>query len=427
MKKEIFRKVALERLSSPEQLDTLLVVTSPKGWVALIALFGLLCAAILYGFMGSIPTKVNGQGILMRSGGVFRLESLSGGRVIAVNVKVGDIIQSGQVVARIEQPDLIDKIADARFQMENSQDIFDSTISSQEEGVGLRRQYIIQQKENLQLEIDTLNDNVENLELTLAKRRELYDRGLVTQNEILSLQYDIDKMKLTAESKKNSLKQLDGDLIRLETENKSQVMAESAKIERQKINIDILESSLERNSKIIAPYSGRVIELIADTGDLIGAGAPVMVIELLGENMNELQGVIYSPPFDAKKVKSGMKINIAPSFVKQEEFGFMEGIVVDVNEYPSTSEGMMLTLQNDTLVRMLSSEGPPIKITAALIPDATTVSGYKWSSPKGPPLQIQSGTFCFATITVTQQRPITLVIPILKKFILGIGGSRNKS
>ena len=34
----IFRKVALERLSSPEQLDQLLQVTDPKGWMALGAL-----------------------------------------------------------------------------------------------------------------------------------------------------------------------------------------------------------------------------------------------------------------------------------------------------------------------------------------------------------------------------------------------------
>ena len=38
----IFRKVALERLSSPEQLDQLMQVTSPKGWLALAGLGALL-------------------------------------------------------------------------------------------------------------------------------------------------------------------------------------------------------------------------------------------------------------------------------------------------------------------------------------------------------------------------------------------------
>ena len=34
----IFRKVALERLSSPEQLDQMVQVTNPKGWLALTGL-----------------------------------------------------------------------------------------------------------------------------------------------------------------------------------------------------------------------------------------------------------------------------------------------------------------------------------------------------------------------------------------------------
>ena len=62
----LFRKVALERLSSPEQLDQLMRITSPVGWVALLALGVLLACGVLWGIWGSIPTKVKGSGILMR-------------------------------------------------------------------------------------------------------------------------------------------------------------------------------------------------------------------------------------------------------------------------------------------------------------------------------------------------------------------------
>jgi hypothetical protein len=43
----IFRQVTLDRLSSPEQLDRLITLTSPAGWAALAALAVLLPAAIL--------------------------------------------------------------------------------------------------------------------------------------------------------------------------------------------------------------------------------------------------------------------------------------------------------------------------------------------------------------------------------------------
>ena len=69
---KLFRKVALDRLSSPEQLDTLMRITTPNGWVALLSIIGLLTLAVLWGIFGAIPTKVVGQGILVRSGGCWR-------------------------------------------------------------------------------------------------------------------------------------------------------------------------------------------------------------------------------------------------------------------------------------------------------------------------------------------------------------------
>src|SRR5262249_6294354 len=44
-----FRKTALDRLSSSEQLDRLLQVTSPRGWIALVGLGLLLAASLLWG------------------------------------------------------------------------------------------------------------------------------------------------------------------------------------------------------------------------------------------------------------------------------------------------------------------------------------------------------------------------------------------
>jgi hypothetical protein len=65
----MFRKVALERMSSPEQLDQLLQVTAPRSWLALAALMGLLGTAIGWGFLGRISTTISGQGVLVRENG----------------------------------------------------------------------------------------------------------------------------------------------------------------------------------------------------------------------------------------------------------------------------------------------------------------------------------------------------------------------
>jgi hypothetical protein len=59
MSSNLFRKAALEKLSSPEEIDQLMQVTTPKGWIALFALVSLIAAAAAYGFYGSIPVRVS--------------------------------------------------------------------------------------------------------------------------------------------------------------------------------------------------------------------------------------------------------------------------------------------------------------------------------------------------------------------------------
>ena len=46
----------------------------------------------------------------------------------------------------------------------------------------------------------------------------------------------------------------------------------------------------------------------------------------------------------------------------------------------------------------------------------STVSSYRWSSSKGPPLDIQSGTLANGQVTVDRQRPLASVLPLLKRW-----------
>lgn len=59
MEDNIFRKKSLDRVSSPEQLDTYLKVTSPSVWLVLSAIIVLLFGVIVWGYFGTIETKVD--------------------------------------------------------------------------------------------------------------------------------------------------------------------------------------------------------------------------------------------------------------------------------------------------------------------------------------------------------------------------------
>ncbi len=101
MKKQIFRKEALERMGSPEQLDQLMTVTSPRGWIALAAIGLALLLVILWSIFGKIATTVDGDGVLVRLGGVHPVTATYDGAVADVFVHIGDTVRPGQQLARL--------------------------------------------------------------------------------------------------------------------------------------------------------------------------------------------------------------------------------------------------------------------------------------------------------------------------------------
>jgi len=62
-----FRQKALDRLSSPEQLDQMVRVIPGKGWLALLVLSLLVVATFLWAAMATIQVTVSGDGIITNS------------------------------------------------------------------------------------------------------------------------------------------------------------------------------------------------------------------------------------------------------------------------------------------------------------------------------------------------------------------------
>ena len=110
MKKGVFREISLERLASPEQLDQLMSVTSPRAWLSLLGIAAILLTALVWGIFGSIPNTTSGEGILIRSGGVQTISHPTGGQITDIRVEAGDTVKRGDVVARIAQPELVEQI-----------------------------------------------------------------------------------------------------------------------------------------------------------------------------------------------------------------------------------------------------------------------------------------------------------------------------
>ena len=101
MNQNIYRKEALARLASPEQLDQLMPLTSPRGWIALGTAALLLLMGLLWMIFGTISVQVEGRGVLLRPGGVHRVVAPEGGIVADIVVRPGDEVQPMQELLRI--------------------------------------------------------------------------------------------------------------------------------------------------------------------------------------------------------------------------------------------------------------------------------------------------------------------------------------
>lgn len=101
MQKPIFRQTALERLSSPEQLDQLMPVTSLRGWLALLAVLGLVAALAIWSIFDRVSVQVSGRGILMRGGQTMQISAPATGQIEGLFISAEDEILAGQIIASL--------------------------------------------------------------------------------------------------------------------------------------------------------------------------------------------------------------------------------------------------------------------------------------------------------------------------------------
>lgn len=130
---------------------------------------------------------------------------------------------------------------------------------------------------------------------------------------------------------------------------------------------------------------------------------------------NGLKALIFVDASQAYKIKPGMNAQIIATTFRKVEYGYIFGKIRTVSNLPSSRSALMPVLEDEQLVEKISKRSAPVAMYADLVP-AGTPSGFKWSSSSGPPSPIYPGTFCSASIVVSEQRPIALVIPALRKF-----------
>ncbi|MEM9822296.1 MAG: NHLP bacteriocin system secretion protein [Bacteroidota bacterium] len=410
-----FRKAALEKLSTPEKLDQLIKITSPRAWLALVTIALILTTAITWGFWGRVKTKLTASGVLL-GGEVYDVVATAQGQLVELKVASGDVVNEGDVIAEIQQPEIFQAIEEAKASLTERNYELQQLTAFGSQDTRLQGELIQQQRLSIQQQIESNQKNLSFLQQQLEIEKELLEKGLITRPQVVSSEQQIEGTQNQIESLKAQLVQISSQELNVDFDLKQRTTIVKQRIAQEERRLEQLKERYDIQTNIKSPHSGQVVEVLTNDGIVVGLGTPLFKLKNDAVVDGKIRGILYVPSKDGKKIKVGMEALVVPATVQPQEHGYMKAKVTYVSEFPVTQQGMMTMMKNDQLVRGLLAMGAPFEVYVDFEKDANSFSGFCWTSAKGPEVTVNAGTSCMGKITVKEDPPITMVVPALKKF-----------
>jgi HlyD family secretion protein len=425
----IFRKQALERMSSPERLDQLIQIVSPKDWFLLAILLTLGALLIAWCVWGQLPTTVSGQGIIIRPNKIMEIQSQAAGRLADFSLHTGDQVKKGELIGVIDESPIRRQVEDdrARLAVLEAEDRKQNSLQGQQ--ARLQDRDFTAHQNDLHMQIASLNEGVHHREALRGVFKKRLDALHESINEGIEPRVSYDLLETEKENLDNEVRiseidtqrsDLESQINRIETQRTelSRSLLQSSNQRQNQIlelrrNVEVAQVQLENNTRILSEYGGRVVEIAAHPGQAVNAGSRLASLELQ-EAASNLVCVAYFGVGEGKQIRPGMRIQVTPDSVKRERFGGIVGGVSSVSAFPVTKVGAVLMLGSPEVADRMLRNDPQIEVLISLEKDGSTYSGFRWSSSKGPQIPITAGTTTSARVTVETRAPITYLLPILR-------------
>jgi HlyD family secretion protein len=409
------RKRTLEKLESPEQLDHLLRFTSIKSWLALFAMCVALSAALVWGIYGKVETTVSGTTVFRAEGGTFTIVAPASGHIIKYVVNDNDLISPGQVIAFMSDHETERSIVAKKQELEELEEREKSRTEMIVAKNKSQRTFFETDRKELTRKEQFLRQRVESLKERVKVYEELVKLGASPRKALLDAELEYQKgIEEIADTQLKGV-ELTSKMLALDAEQDEQLFELRAKIDSAKREVGVLEKKLQYHTSVRAELPGRVLQLESRAGHIISRGEPLIICEKPG---TQLGASIYVPAAQGKLLSPGMKIQVTPSTVKREEYGYISGKVERVGRFVLTEKALVAWLHSEKLIQYLheKAKGPLIFVEGDMDRDPATKSGFNWSSSKGVDVMVTPGTLGDAVIIVKEQAPVTLVLPMLKKW-----------
>ena len=251
---EIFRKAALKRLSSPDQLDRLVTVAGSQAWLAAATLGLMLTAVVVWSVVGSIPTRVKGDGILIGRGGrVFEAIAPSSGYLAQIDAAVGDEAVKDQVYGLLTRTDTEVELANARARLEEAQRNRDETQRIAVEEVRLKQEALSRQEAALRQQVTAAQEQVGFLRAKLADDERLLEKKIVTRSDVQRSRSELNQAALEVAEAMKRLASTEAEELELTSTVDRRLREADQAVNEEARRVRELEAQLELTTVIRAP------------------------------------------------------------------------------------------------------------------------------------------------------------------------------
>ena len=407
MSEGLFRKASIDKVSSPEQLDLLMRVTSPAGWVALVTVGVMLTAVGVWSVMGSIPDLVNSSGTLFRGERLYDVKASMGGSIVSLDVRPGTMVVAGQIIARLKREQ------ESSEQLQAAAKEMQATTGRMQAASDQLTANLVTIDKNRAM-AGRLRGQLDTLQRQWQLQKQLVDQGIKAPRDLLNIERDMDGIRGNMDS-------LLAEARQLEARSK----ATQAEMKASEAGLASTQASLRSTVDVKSTESGRVVEVMKSGGDKVVEGESLVRVERRDLQASQAQtcggdvhALVYVPAAVAGKVKKGQFVRVSPSDVKREEYGFIFGTVEWVASYPASTADMTEKLKNDQLVKQFMGAGPVFEARVCLEKNpGNPVNPFRWSSSLGPPKGTDAGTTCTVSMVVDEKKPYTYVIPAVRRAV----------
>ena len=409
-----FSEKALNNLGNNIGDQTLRSAKNFWNYFLLSAVTILFATLLIWGFCGRISESVSGTGITLLNNGYHPIIAHGTGTLSHLNINVGTAVTPGQSVGQIHNPELffnISKLGNEYNALISEMEILRRGIeklTARKTGSEAQRKEILAQLTALQQKSRQRAKEIVEIHSSLRQS------GAVSK---IAYFQALDNQAQSEISFANTLfESLANDLTSEETlwQHQRQLLEMQQTLSQKKRELDLALRLFQESYWITANHQGKVTEIFKKEGSFVQNGETVALLS--SDPADGIYIAAFIPALQSKEIKCGMGVFFSPAIAPASRYGYIKGIVREVNLMPSNPVAIQTELANESLTQQIIGQGAVIRVVVELLPDSGTPSGFAWTTKRGYPGKIPHGVVGEVIINTGKRSPASYILPALKEF-----------